>query len=124
MSEEDIVKPCENKCRLLEVDTSQLGQQGQTEVLLQRYGSSASIQKQGGGSLRTNDDLSFSDASFSQDSKESILRQADVYHSYGWEARKKLEFKKAIEFYNKAIELNPSHFKAIFNRGFAYDKTG
>ena len=47
-----------------------------------------------------------------------------MYHSYGWEARKKQEFKKAIQFYNKAIDLNPHHFKAIFNRGFAFDKLG
>jgi tetratricopeptide (TPR) repeat protein len=26
--------------------------------------------------------------------------------------------------YSKALEQNPQHFKAYFNRGFAYDKLG
>lgn len=26
--------------------------------------------------------------------------------------------------YTKAIEANPKHFKAYFNRGFAYDRLG
>ena len=52
------------------------------------------------------------------------MKQADVFHSYGGQARKKQDFQKAIEFYNKAIELNANHFKAIFNRGFAFDKIG
>lgn len=57
-------------------------------------------------------------------SRENSLRQAEMMHSYGWEARKKQEFGKAIEYYSRAIELNPGHFKAIFNRGFALDKMG
>jgi tetratricopeptide (TPR) repeat protein len=47
-----------------------------------------------------------------------------MYHSQGWEARKRQDFKGAIELYSKALELNPQHFKAYFNRGFAYDKVG
>jgi len=53
-----------------------------------------------------------------------MMRQADIFHSYGWEARQKQEFKKATEYYSKALELNPNHFKAIFNRGFAFDRLG
>lgn len=30
----------------------------------------------------------------------------------------------AIEFYSKALEILPNHFKALFNRGFAFDKLG
>lgn len=30
----------------------------------------------------------------------------------------------AIDFYTKALEQNPQHFKAYFNRGFAFDKLG
>jgi len=30
----------------------------------------------------------------------------------------------AIECYSKALEIMPSHFKALFNRGFAFDKIG
>ena len=52
------------------------------------------------------------------------MKQAEVYHNYGWEARKEQDFKKAIQFYNKALEFNPNHFKAYFNRGFAYDRLG
>lgn len=29
---------------------------------------------------------------------------------------------KAVEFYTMALQFNPNHFKAIFNRGFAFDK--
>ena len=35
-----------------------------------------------------------------------------------------MDFKKAIEFYTKAIEIDNKHFKAYLNRGFAYDKIG
>lgn len=123
ISEEDLVKPNENKLKPLEVDASHLAQ-GQTEVLLHQN-STASIHKQGAGSVRTHDDSSLNDTSFTnQDVREHALRQADLLHSYGWEARKRQDFRKAIEYYNGAIELNPSHFKAIFNRGFAFDKLG
>lgn len=65
ISEEDLVKPNENKLKLLEVDASQLAQ-GQTEVLLQHHNSSASIHKQGMGSVRTHEDSSLNETSFSQ----------------------------------------------------------
>jgi len=28
----------------------------------------------------------------------------------------------AIQYYTQALEIYPYHFKALFNRGFAYDK--
>lgn len=79
------MKPYENKPKLLEVDTSHLAQ-GQTEILLQHHNSSASILKQGGGSMRTNEDSSLNDTSFmNQDiSRDNALKQADIFHSYGW----------------------------------------
>ena len=58
------------------------------------------------GSHRINEESSISEVNLSQSSetsKENALRQADIFHSYGWEARKKQEFEKAIEFYSKAI---------------------
>ena len=33
-------------------------------------------------------------------------------------------FQGAIDEYSKAIALDARHFKALFNRGFSYDKTG
>ena len=51
-----------------------------------------------------------------------IKQNAEWYHTQGFEARKKGEFKLAIDLYTKAIEIMPSHFKAHFNRGFALDK--
>ncbi|KRX08960.1 hypothetical protein PPERSA_08163 [Pseudocohnilembus persalinus] len=51
-------------------------------------------------------------------------QMAEQYHSQGFEARKKGNFKLAIQFYTKALEIMPTHFKAHFNRGFAYDKLG
>lgn len=81
----------------LEFDASHLAN-GHTETLLNHHNSSASIIKQGGGSVRTNEDSSFNESSFiNQDfSRENALKQADVLHSYGWEARKKQDFPKAI----------------------------
>lgn len=95
--------------------------QGQTETLLQGHSSNASMQKTSSNRV---EDSSYQDVSFSDLSRENSLKQADILHTYGWEARKKQDFRKAIEYYNKAIELNPQHFKAIFNRGFAFDKMG
>ena len=47
-----------------------------------------------------------------------------MFHSQGYAARKKGDYKQAIEFYSQALEVMPNHFKALFNRGFAYDKIG
>lgn len=47
---------------------------------------------------------------------------ADYYHARGFAHRKSGNFKAAIEDYSKAIELDARHFKALFNRGFSYDK--
>ena len=49
-------------------------------------------------------------------------QQADEFHSRGLQFRRQGDFAKAIAEYSKAIELDPTHFKAFFNRGFAYDK--
>ena len=38
--------------------------------------------------------------------------------------RPKSDFETAIFYYTKALEIMPSHFKALFNRGFANDKIG
>jgi len=45
-----------------------------------------------------------------------------MYHSQGYAARKKGDYQTAIEFYSMALEIFPNHFKALFNRGFAFDK--
>ena len=59
-----------------------------------------------------------------QNSNIKKNKEADYLHSQGWEARKKMDFKRAIDLYSKAIEIDPQHFKAYLNRGFAYDKIG
>ena len=51
--------------------------------------------------------------------------QADHYHALGFSARKRGtpdDYKEAIKLYSVALEILPVHFKALFNRGFAYDK--
>jgi len=51
--------------------------------------------------------------------------QADHYHALGFAARKKGttdDYKEAIKLYTTALEILPVHFKALFNRGFAFDK--
>lgn len=47
---------------------------------------------------------------------------ADYYHARGYAARKQGNFKGAVEEYTRALSLSPAHFKALFNRGFSYDK--
>ncbi len=48
--------------------------------------------------------------------------RADSHHAEGFACRKRGDYEAAIQAYTRAIELDPRHFKAYFNRGFAYDK--
>lgn len=47
---------------------------------------------------------------------------AEEHHAQGYAFRKQGNFAAAIEEYSQAIRLEPSHFKALFNRGFSWDK--
>ena len=49
-------------------------------------------------------------------------RLADEHHAKGYSFRKQGNFAAAIEEYSQAIALEPHHFKALFNRGFSWDK--
>lgn len=49
-------------------------------------------------------------------------RLADEHHAKGYSLRKQGDFAAAIEEYSQAIALEPQHFKALFNRGFSWDK--
>ena len=49
-------------------------------------------------------------------------RLADEHHAKGYSFRKQGDFAAAIEEYSQAIVLEPQHFKALFNRGFSWDK--
>ena len=49
-------------------------------------------------------------------------RLADEHHGQGYSFRKQGNFAAAIEEYSQAIALEPQHFKALFNRGFSWDK--
>ena len=49
-------------------------------------------------------------------------RLADEHHAKGYSFRKQGNFAAAIEEYSQAIALEPQHFKALFNRGFSWDK--
>jgi hypothetical protein len=42
--------------------------------------------------------------------------EADAHHSRGFALRRKGDFAGAIAEYTKAIEMDPNHFKAYFNR--------
>ena len=53
-----------------------------------------------------------------------LKQQAESYHAQGYAARKRSDYITAIDLYSKALEIYPYHFKALFNRGFAYDKLG
>ncbi|GBG77222.1 hypothetical protein CBR_g23549 [Chara braunii] len=45
---------------------------------------------------------------------------ADFFHGRGFAHRKASNFLAAIEDYTRAIEKDPNHFKALFNRGFSW----
>jgi hypothetical protein len=62
-NEEDILKPHENKLKPLEIDTSHL--QGNTEGVLHRQGSNASLHKMASVRNSNQDDCSLQDISFS-----------------------------------------------------------
>lgn len=49
-------------------------------------------------------------------------RLAHQHHAKGYSFRKQGNFAAAIEEYSQAIALEPHHFKALFNRGFSWDK--
>ena len=51
-------------------------------------------------------------------------QRADWLHDQGYQAWKKGDFNSAIRLYTEALQILPTHFKALFNRGFAYDKVG
>jgi len=53
-----------------------------------------------------------------------LKAQAETFHAQGYAARKQSDYKTAISLYTKALEIYPYHFKALFNRGFAFDKLG
>ena len=40
----------------------------------------------------------------------------------GYMLRKRGDYQGAILHYSKALEEQPGHFSALFNRGFSYDK--
>lgn len=119
-----MLKPHENKFQPLEIDTSTL--QGNTETVLNRQNSAGSLHKISSVRHSHQDDNSLQDLSFynnsnlnigqgssgisninskqsTQSMKSQNSKQADYYHSIGWEFRKKQDFKSAIENYNKAI---------------------
>eukprot|EP00605_Chrysophyceae_sp_TOSAG23-4_P001320 GSChrysophyteH1.ASY1.ANO1.1435.1 assembled CDS len=65
-----------------------------------------------------------------QDSKqteadmEDSSTLAEYYHTSGYQLRRAGDFSGAISYYSRAINIDPTHFKAYFNRGFAKDKLG
>lgn len=54
----------------------------------------------------------------------AALQMADEHHVAGYKLRREGNFEGAVAEYTAAIKLVPTHFKALFNRGFALDKLG
>lgn len=50
------------------------------------------------------------------------LQAADYHHAKGYAYRKQADYAMAVAEYTNALQLNPHHLKALFNRGFSYDK--
>lgn len=53
-----------------------------------------------------------------------MIEKAEDYHSKGYQAWKQGDYRQAIHFYDESLKIKPDYFKALFNRGFAYDKLG
>ena len=49
---------------------------------------------------------------------------AEYHHARGLAHRKSSDYAAAVAEYTRAAELEPRHFKALFNRGFSHDKLG
>ncbi|KAF1788120.1 Tetratricopeptide repeat [Phytophthora cactorum] len=50
------------------------------------------------------------------------VEQRHTTEPEGFQYRQECNFQAAADEYSRAIQLNPHHFKAYFNRGFVYDK--
>jgi superkiller protein 3 len=51
-------------------------------------------------------------------------KQAEKYFQQGYAYNNKGDYDKAIEYYNKAIELNPDYAVAYYNLGNVYNNKG
>lgn len=71
---------------------------------------------------RYNDEMPSMKSQLQPLGSDSMFPEANRFHILGYEARKKGEFKTAVMYYTKALEIHDRFFKAYFNRGFAYDK--
>lgn len=60
----------------------------------------------------------------SQQPQSQQSLRAEDHHAKGFQYRKQGDFHSAIAEYTKAIEVDPTYFKALFNRGFALEKVG
>jgi tetratricopeptide (TPR) repeat protein len=54
--------------------------------------------------------------------RDPDMRSAEKHHNRGYSLRKQGRFDEAIAEYTMAIAKQPGYFKALFARGFAYDK--
>ena len=52
------------------------------------------------------------------------LLSADAYNNFAVDLRKKGDVERAIDYYNKALEIDPRHAKAYNNRGVAWKFKG
>lgn len=60
----------------------------------------------------------------SEEELKRLRSEAEKYHTEGFSARKQGDYDRAIDLYTQALKILPVHFKALFNRGFAFDKIG
>ena len=56
--------------------------------------------------------------------EEVVHERAEYHHNLGYQLRRNDDFRGAIVEYTNALNIQPNYFKALFNRGFAYDKVG
>ena len=51
-----------------------------------------------------------------------VALRADSHHAEGFACRKRGDYEAAITDYGQALKIDPRHFKAVYNRGFSFDK--
>ena len=49
--------------------------------------------------------------------EEGTFTEAQELYRQGYEHRKQGDFGKAVEYYTKALDIEPTHLKSLFNRG-------
>lgn len=139
-TEEDLLNPQEQKAKFLEMDNSLvIGNdhlRNSNNSFHMTNTTNRSLLRNNDDSISCSSENNHNDSSyklkygeFAHESMRERLNhpdpqlepkaKAEWYHAQGFEARKKGNFQLAIEYYTKALEIIPTHFKVIIKHTFS-----